>query len=108
LYFRIWHEQFRMRELVHAKAAARPAGALRVVEDEVLRGDVPVNEVVRRAAEPFVEPFRVRLARPLHDVGLQQPVAHQKRAGDPCLDRLLVLSAHHEPVHDGVDVPGVV
>ena len=103
---RIGHQQFRMRQLVDAQAAAGAAGALRVVEHEVLGLDVAVDEVVRLAAQPAIEPLRLRLARALDDVHLEQAVAHQQRGGDPGLDRLLVLAAHHEAVHHRVHVAG--
>ncbi len=94
-----------MRELVDPEAAAGAARALGVVEYEIIGRDVPVDEVMRRAAQPAVEPLRLGLARAFGDVDPQQPVAHEQRAGDPCLDGLLVLGADHEPVHHRVDVP---
>ena len=96
-----------MRELVDAQAAARPAGALGVVKHEELRLDPAVNEVVRGAAQAVVEPLRLRLARPLDDADLHEPVAHEQGGGDPGLDRLLLPRADHEPVHHrvhGLDV----
>ena len=62
---------------------------------------------MRRAAEPAIEPVRLRFAHAFDDVRLQQRVADQQRAGDPRFDRLLVLAADHEPVHYRVDVPDV-
>ena len=96
LRFGIGDEQLRVRQLVDAEAAAGPAGALRIVEHEVLGPDVAVDEVVRRAAQRLVEPLGLGLARALDDVDLQQPVADEQRRGDPGLDRLLVLAADDE------------
>ena len=100
-----------MRQLVDAEPAARAAGALRVVEDEVVGADVAVDEVMRRAAERLVEAVGVRLAGALRalcdDVDLQQPVAHEERGGDARLDGLLVPASDDEAVHDGVDVADV-
>ena len=79
---RIGDQQLRMRQLVDAEAAARAAGALGIVEHEVLGLDVAVDEVVRRAAQRRVEPLRLRLARAFDDLHLQQPVADQQRGGD--------------------------
>ena len=94
-----------MRELVHAKTAAGPAGALGIVEDEVGRADVSVDEVMRRAAEPAIELVGVCLARTGEHVDLYQPVADEQRRGDAGLDRLLVLPVHDEAIDDGVHVP---
>src|SRR5262245_59116310 len=80
---RVRNEQLRVRELVYPKPAAGPAGALRKVEDEVFRPDVSVNDAMRRAERGAVKPFSLRLARPLHDVDLHQPVAYQQRSGHP-------------------------
>ncbi len=100
-----------MRQLVDAEPAARPAGALRVVEDEEVRSDVAVHEVMRRAAQPLVEAVGFRLAGALrtlvHHVDLQQPVADEQRCGDARLDRLLVPATDDEAVDDGIDVADV-
>ena len=101
---RVGDQQFRVRQLVDPEAAAGAAGALRVVEHEVLGLYVAIDEVVRLAAQPAIEALRLRLARAFDDVHLQQPIAHQQRGGDPRLDRLLVLAAHHEAVHHRVHV----
>ena len=51
----IGNQQLRVGELVHAQAAASAAGALRIVEHEVLRLDAAVDEMVSLAAQPAVE-----------------------------------------------------
>ncbi len=101
----IGHQQFRMRDLVDAQTAAGPAGALRIVEHEVLGLNVAVDEMMRVAAEAFVETFRFRLwPHPSATCDLHQPVAHQQRGGDSGLDGFLVLRADHEAVHHRVHV----
>ena len=101
---RIGNQQLRMRELVDPEAAAGPAGALRIVEHEVLGLDVAVDKVMRLAAQAAVEALRLRLRRAFHHLHLHQAVAHQQRGGDPRLDRLFVLAADHEAVHHRVHV----
>ena len=77
---RIGNQQLGVRQLVDAEAAARAAGALGVVEHEVVGADVAVDEVVRRLQSALVEALGLRLARALADVDLHQPVADQQRA----------------------------
>ena len=101
---RVRDQQLRVRELVHAQAAACPARALWVVEHEVRGPDVPVHEMVCRAAHALIETRRLRLARTFDDVQLDQAVTDEQRVGDSRLDRLLVLAADDEPVHHGVHV----
>ena len=98
---RIRHEQLRVGQLVDAEPAARAARALGIVEDEIVRTDVAINEVMRRTAQAAVEPRRLRLTGTLHDLHLHQTVADQQRARDPGLDRLLVTAADDEPVDHG-------
>ena len=93
-----------MGELVHPEAAAGAAGALRVVEHEELGADVAVDEVMRRAAQALVEPLGLGLRGALHDLRLQQAVAHQQRARDARADRLLVLPADDDAIDDRVHV----
>ena len=93
-----------MRELVHAEAAARPAGAFGIVELEVFGRHVAIHEVVGRAADARVEPLHLGLARTFDHLDLQQTVADEQRGGNAGLDRLLVLSAHDEPIDDRVHV----
>ncbi len=73
---RVWHQQLRMRDLVHAQPAARAAGALRIVEHEIFRLDPAVHKVMRRAAQCLVEAVRFGLPHALYHVRLQQPIAH--------------------------------
>ena len=87
-----------MCELVHAEAAAGAAGAFRIVEDEIARTDVAVDEMMRRAAQALVEALSLRLGRALADVDLEKSVAHEQRGGDSRANRLLVLPADHEPI----------
>ena len=101
---RVGDEQFRVRQLVDPESAAGAAGALRVVEHEVLGLYVAVHEVLRLAAQAAIETLRLRLARAFDNLHLEQAVADQQRGGDPRLDRLFVFAAHHEAVHDGVHV----
>ncbi len=103
-----------MRQLVDAEPSARPAGALGIVEDEIIRTDVAVDEVMRRAAQSLVETRSVRLGRPLglplppiNDVHLEQPVADEQRRRDAGLDGFLVLATDDEAVDDGVHVVDV-
>ncbi len=101
---RVGYQQFRVRELVDAEAAARPAGALRIVEHEVVGADVPVDEVMRGAAEPGVQAFRLGVAGAAGHVDLHQAVADEQRATDAGPDCLLVRAADDEAIHDRVDV----
>ena len=101
---RIGDEELGMRELVHAKTATRPAGALGIVEDKELGCDPAVHEVMGRAAQRAVEALGVGLARPLHDLNLQEAVADEQGAGDGSLDRFLVLPADHEAIDNRVHV----
>ena len=87
-----------MRELVYAEAATGAACALRIVEHEIARSDVAVDEVVRGAAQAIVEALALRFARALADVHLEEPVAHEQRGGDARANRLLVLPSDHEPI----------
>ncbi len=103
---RIGDEQLRMRELVDAKAAARPAGALGVVEDEVLGRDVAVHEMMRGAAHVLVEPLRLRFAGASRHMHLEQSVSDQQRGRNAGPDRLLVLPADDESIDDGRHVRG--
>ena len=103
-----------MRQLVDAEPSARPAGALGIVEDEIIRTDVAVDEVMRRAAQSLVETRSVRLVRPfglplrpINDVHLQQPVTDEQRRRDAGLDGFLVPAADDEAVDDGVHVANV-
>ncbi len=104
---RIRDQQLRVRDLVDAQPAARPARALGVVELEELRPDVSVDEALARAAVGAVEAFGLALARALRDVQLHQPVAHEQGTGNAGLDRLLVLPPDDEAIDDGVDAGGV-
>ena len=45
------------------------------------------------------------MLRALDDLSLEQPIAHQQSRGDRGLDRLFVLAADHQAVHDRVHVP---
>jgi len=92
---------------VNAEAAAGPAGAFRIVEHEVLGLDVPIDKVVRRTAEPLVEPLALPLVRAVHDLRLEQSITEEQGRGDRGLDRLLVLSADDQPVHHRVHVSDV-
>ena len=67
-----------MRELVDAEAAAGPAGALGIVEHEVLGLDAAVDEMMRRAAQALVEALGLGLARALDD--LRPASAHRRPA----------------------------
>src|SRR5260370_527247 len=73
-------------------------------EHEVLRLDIAINEVMRFAAQPAVEPLHVCLARPLEDVYLEQPIANKQRGGDSGLDGFFMLAADHKAVHHSVHV----
>ena len=101
---RIGDEQLGVRELVNAKPPARAARAGRRIEDEELRLDVAVHEVVRGAAQSAIESLGVRLGRALEHVHCYEPIAHEECRRDPRLDRLLVFAVHHESVDDGVHV----
>ena len=101
---RIGDEQIGMRELVHAQPAAGSTGALGIVEDEVGRADLSVDEVMRRAADAPVEPVGVCLARTGEHVDLHQPVAHQQRRRHAGLNRFFVLPVHDKAIDDGVHV----
>src|SRR5262249_51826661 len=96
------NEQFRMRELIHAQASARAAGALRIVEYEIIGADVSIDEVMRRTAQGTVELFRLRLSGPLGDMDLQQSIANKQRACDTRLDGFFVFPTDHKPVDNGV------
>ena len=104
---RIRDQQFRVRDLVDAEPAARPARALGVVELEELGADVSVDEALRRAAVGAVEAFGLALRRALRDVELHQPVANEQGARNAGLDGLLVLPPDDEAIDDGVDAGGV-
>ncbi len=103
-----------MRQLVDAEPSARPAGALGIVEDEIIRTDVAVHEMMRRAAQSLVEARGGRHVRafglpprPINDVHLQQPVANEERRRDAGLDGFLVLTTDDEAVDNGVHVVDV-
>ena len=104
---RIGDQQVRVRQLVHAEAAARPARALGVVEHEELGRDVAVHEVVGGAAGA-VQPRRVGLRRAFEHLDLEQAVTHQQRGGDAGLDRLFVPPPNDEAVDDRVHVRDLV
>src|SRR5579871_312212 len=93
-----------MRQLVDSQATAGSASAFGFIEHEERRPDAAVNEVVRPATQSPVESLGLRLARTLFDLDLNQSIADEKRGGDSGLDRLLVLEADHETIHDGVDM----
>ena len=103
---RVGHQQLGVRQLVDAEPAAGAAGALGVVEHEVLGPDVAVDEVVRRAAQRAVEALRpARLRRALDDV---QPAAARRRRAAPRRRAALIafscLPADDDAVDDGVHV----
>jgi hypothetical protein len=58
---RIRNQQLRVGDLVNPEAAAGPAGALRVVEDEEIRADVAIDEMMSGTAQAAVEALGVRL-----------------------------------------------
>src|SRR5580658_2165082 len=81
------------------EAPTGPAGALGVVEHEVLGLDLAIDEVVRLAAQPTVETLRLSLARSFNDLDLEQPIADQQRSGDCRFNRFFVLVADYQAVH---------
>src|SRR5205814_9753248 len=98
-------EQLGMRELVNAKAAARSACALGKIEDEILRPDAAIHEMMLGAAQPLIKTLGVRLRRALHDFDLHEPIADEQRRRHGGLDRLLVSPADDDPIDDRVHLP---
>src|SRR5438045_2950827 len=94
-----------MSKLIYAEPAACPTGAFGIVEDEIARPNVAVDEVMRLAAQRAIELFGVGLARALQDLNLQEPVADEQRRGDRRLDGLLTLATDRQPIDDGIHVP---
>ena len=102
---RIGDQQLRMRQLVDAEAAARAARALRIVEHEVGRADVAVDEVVRRAAAARRRTVCASaLLAPLTTCTCIRPSPTSSVLAMPGLDRLLVLAADDEAIDDRVHV----
>src|SRR5262245_832064 len=91
-----------MGELVYAESAASPARAFGIIEDEVVRPDISVDQVMRRAAVCSVESFGFGLACTLDYVWLQQSIAHQQRARNSGPNCFFVFSAHDESIHNGI------
>src|ERR1019366_1276101 len=52
---RVWHQQLRVGEFVNSEAPAGTARALRVIEHEIFRLNIAVDEMMSLAAQPAVE-----------------------------------------------------
>ena len=93
-----------MGKLLHSKAAAGAAGALGVVEHEVLWLDVAIYESMSLAAKVSIKTILPSLGYTFRDVDLDDSVSYKECAGDTGFDGLFVLDAYKEAVHNGVHV----
>src|SRR5262245_3527510 len=93
-----------MSELVHTEAATRATGTLGIVEDEIARTDLAIDEVMCGTARRSVELVRVAFARTGEDLHLYEAVADEQRRSDAGLNRFLVLPVDEEPIDYGVHV----